>query len=116
MGEAIVGIGEPGKSPPLNVSPEEERVGEIGANPATGLITLTGWGATGVVDRLYCGVRFGLSLGDELSDLVEYEDSGLVIMLDHGLLFVVVGVARPLVAEDTDEAVGEDGPRLVYHV
>lgn len=66
---------------------------------------------------MYCGVRLGLSFGDELAELPEYEELGLVIILDHGLLFVVVGVARPLVAEETDEAVGDDGPRLlVYHV
>lgn len=56
----------------LNESPEEESGGDMGANPATALIGLSGWGAMGVVDRLvYCGVRFGLSLGDELADLAE---------------------------------------------
>lgn len=63
-----------------------------------------------------CGVRLGLSFGDEPFDLLEYEEGGLVMMLDHGLLFVVVGVTRPLVAEETDEAVGDDGPRLLYQV
>lgn len=71
----------------------------------------------GVVDRLvYCGVRFGLSLGDELVDFVEYVELGLAMMLDHGLLFVVVGVVLRLVQDETDDAVGDDGPRFVYHV
>jgi hypothetical protein len=71
----------------------------------------------GVVDRLvYCGVRFGLSLGDELVDLLEYIELGLEIMLDHGLLFVAVGVGLRLVQEETEEAVGEDGPRFAYQV
>jgi hypothetical protein len=72
----------------------------------------------GVVDRLYCGVRFGLCLGDELVDLLEYEyeELGLEIMFDHGLLLVVVGVVLRLVHDETDEAVGDDGPRLAYHV
>ena len=66
---------------------------------------------------MYCGVRFGLSLGDELVDLLEYDEPGLAtIMFDHGLLFVVVGVVLRLVQEDTDEAVGDEGPRLLYHV
>lgn len=57
---------------PLNDSPDDEVVGDMGVNPASGLMGLSGWGAMGVVDRLvYCGVRFGLSLGDELVDLVE---------------------------------------------
>lgn len=80
---------------------------------------LSGWGATGVVDRLvYCGVRFGLSLGEELFDLgetVETVELGLAITLDHGL-FDVVGVVLRLVQEETDEAVGDGGPRLVYQV
>jgi hypothetical protein len=66
---------------------------------------------------VYCGVRFGLSLGDELGDLLEYMELGLDIMLlDHGLLFVAVGVGLRLAQEETDEAVGEEGPRLAYHV
>jgi hypothetical protein len=69
---------------------------------------------------MYCGVRFGLSLGDEclelfeLVELVDIEEFGLVITLDHGL-FDVVGVALRLVVEDTDDSVGEDG-RPGYHV
>ena len=70
----------------------------------------------GVVDLLYCGVRFGLSLGDELVDLLEYDELGLEMMFDHGLLFVVVGVVLRLVQDETDEAVGEEGPRFAYHV
>jgi hypothetical protein len=72
----------------------------------------------GVVDRLvYCGVRLGLSFGDELVDLLEYVEAGLdIMMFDHGLLFVAVGVEVRLVLDDTDEAVGDDGPRFVYHV
>jgi hypothetical protein len=72
----------------------------------------------GVVDRLvYCGVWFGLSLGDELADLLEYMELGLEIMLDdHGLLFVAIGVGLRLAQEETDEAVGDDGPRFAYHV
>jgi len=86
------------------------------ANPAIGLTTRTGWGAMGVVDRLvYCGVRFGLSFGDELAELLELVQLGLAIMFDHGLLFVVVGVVLRLVEVDTEEAVGEDGPRWEYH-
>jgi hypothetical protein len=38
------------------------------------------------------------------------------MMLDHGLLFVVVGVELLLVQDETDEAVGEDGVRFEYHV
>jgi hypothetical protein len=71
----------------------------------------------GVVDRLvYCGVRLGLSFGDELADLLEYVEPGLEMMFDHGLLFTAVGVGLRLVQDETDEAVGEDGPRFVYHV
>lgn len=71
----------------------------------------------GVVDRLvYCGVRFGLSLGEELADFPEYVEPGLDIMFDHGLLFVAVGVGLRLVHDETEDAVGEDGPRFVYHV
>ena len=71
----------------------------------------------GVVDRLvYCGVRFGLSLGDELVDLLEYVELGLVMTLDQGLLLVfLVGVMLRLVHDETDEAVGEGGPRFLYH-
>lgn len=77
---------------------------------------LTGCGAIGVVDRLvYCGVRFGLSFGDEPAELLEYIELGLVMIFDHGLLFVVVGVVLRLVDVDAEEAVGEDGPRLEYH-
>jgi hypothetical protein len=71
----------------------------------------------GVVDRLvYCGVRLGLSLGDELVDLLEYVELGLDMMFDHGLLFIAVGVGLRLAQDETDEAVGEDGRRLLYHV
>jgi hypothetical protein len=70
-----------------------------------------------VVDRLvYCGVRFGLSLGEdvlELVELVEVVELGLV-KLDQGLL-LVVGVVLRLVDEATDETDGDDGP-LWYHV
>jgi hypothetical protein len=37
---------------------------------------------------------------------------GPVITFDQGLLLVVVGVALRLVDVDTEDAVGEDGPRL----
>lgn len=37
-------------------------------------------------------------------------------MLDHGWLCVVVGVVLRLVHEDTEDAVGDEGPRLLYHV
>lgn len=88
----------------------------MGANPATALMILTGWGAMGVVDRLvYCGVRFGLSFGEELADLLEYVEAGLVMMFDHGLLFVVVGVVLLLVEVETEDAVGDEGPRFEYH-
>jgi hypothetical protein len=103
---------------PLKDSPDEEGGGDIGMNPAPGCIGLRGCGATGVVERLmYCGVRFGLSLGEEWFELVEFVEVvelGLVMTLDQGL-FEVVGVALRLVVEETDEAVGEGGPRL-YHV
>jgi hypothetical protein len=70
----------------------------------------------GVVDRLYCGVWFGLLFGDEeLVDLVEVVEAGLAMTFDHGLLFVVVGVVLRLVQDEADEAVGDVGPRLVYH-
>jgi hypothetical protein len=91
----------------------------MGTNPATGLMILIGcgaWGGVGVVDRLvYCGVRLGLSFGDELGDLLEYVEPGLETWFDHGLLFTAVGVGLRLVHDETDEAVGEDGPRFVYH-
>lgn len=91
----------------------------MGANPATGLMTLIGWGAMGwgVVDRLvYCGVCFGLPLGDDESDdLLEYVEAGLIITFDHGLLFVVVGVVLRLVADEADETVGDAVSRLLYH-
>jgi hypothetical protein len=71
----------------------------------------------GVVDRLvYCGVRLGLSFGEELGDLLEYVEPGLEMMFDHGLLFTAVGVGLRLVQDDTDEAAGEAGPRFEYHV
>jgi hypothetical protein len=38
------------------------------------------------------------------------------MMFDHGLLFIAVGVEVRLVLDETDEAVGDDGPRLLYHV
>lgn len=66
-----------------------------------------------MVDRLvYGGVRVGLCLGDESGDLLEASELGLVMTFDQGLLFVVVGVALRLVDVDTEEDVGEDGPRL----
>lgn len=112
-------IGDVGYSTFLKESPDEGGGGDMGTNPATGLMTLIGRGAcggVGVVDRLYCGVRFGLSFGEELFDLLEYDELGLEIMLDHGLLLMFVGVVLPLVQDDTDEAVGDEGPRLPYHV
>jgi hypothetical protein len=39
-----------------------------------------------------------------------------VTWFDHGLLFTAVGVEPRLVQDETDEAVGEAGPRFVYHV
>lgn len=72
----------------------------------------------GVVDLLvYCGVRFGLSLGEDLFEFVEMVELelGLAITLDQGL-FDVVGVILRLVVEDTEEAVGDGHPRLAYHV
>jgi hypothetical protein len=82
------------------------------------LIGLNGWGATGVVERLvYCGVRFGLSPGDELVevvDLAEVVELGLDITFDQGL-FEIVGVVLRLLVEDTEEAVGDGGPRLKLH-
>jgi hypothetical protein len=52
---------------------------------------------------------------DESEDLLEYVEAGLTITLDHGLLFVVVGVVLRLVADDTDEVVGDAVSRLLYH-
>jgi hypothetical protein len=54
----------------------------------------------------------GCELGDASDDLLEASELGLVITFDQGLLFVVVGVALRLVDVDTEEDVGEDGPRL----
>lgn len=89
----------------------------MGANPPREEIGLIGCGAMGVVDLLvYCGVRFGLSLGDELLDVLEYVEDGLAMTFDQGLLLVVVGVVLRLVQEDTEEAVGDDGRLLLYHV
>lgn len=66
-----------------------------------------------MVDRLvYGGVRVGLCLGDDSGDLLEARELGLVMTFDQGLLFVVVGVALRLVDVDTEDDVGEDGPRL----
>jgi hypothetical protein len=42
LGEAMLGIGEPGYSPFLKASPDDDSTGDKGANPATGLITLSG--------------------------------------------------------------------------
>lgn len=68
-----------------------------------------------MVERLvYCGVRFGLSRGEdpcELDESVEPVELGLVMTLDQGL-FDVVGVALRLVVEDTEDEVGDGGPRL----
>lgn len=64
-----------------------------------------------MVDRLvYGGVRVGLCFGDDC--LLAANELGLVITLDQGLLLVVVGVALRLVDVDTEDDVGEDGPRL----
>jgi hypothetical protein len=113
-------MGVAGYSTLLNESPDEDGECDMGTNPATGLLTLIGWGAcggVGVVDRLvYCGVRFGLLSGDEVGDLLEYVEPGLEMIFDHGLLFVVVGVVLLLVQDETDDAVGDDGPRFEYHV
>lgn len=49
-------------------------------------------------------------------DLFEYVGPGLEIILDHGLLLVVVGVVLLLLYDDTEDAVGEDGPRFVYQL
>ena len=88
----------------------------IGMKPVEGLKGRTGCGATGVVERgVYWGVRFGLSLGDELVELVDMVELGLAMTFDQGL-FEVVGVVLRLVAEDTEDAVGDEGPRLAYQV
>ena len=75
-----------------------------------------------MVDLLvYWGVRLGLSRGDELVEpveLVEFVETvelGLDMTLDQGL-FDVVGVALRLVVDETDDAVGDGGPRLEYQV
>lgn len=63
---------------------------------------------------MYCGVWFGLPCGDDESvDLLECIELGLAMTFDHGLLFVVVGVALRLVQDEADEAVGEGGPRFL---
>lgn len=67
---------------------------------------------------MYCGVRLGLSLGEELVELVEFVEMvelGLDMTFDQGLL-EVVGVALRLVVDETEEAVGDGGPRLAYQV
>lgn len=87
----------------------------MGTNPAMGWKGLNGCGAigVGVVDRLvYGGVRVGLCWGVDCGDLLKAAELGFVITFDQGLLFVVVGVALRLVDVETEEAVGEDGPRL----
>lgn len=79
-------------------------------------MTRIGCGARGVVERLYCGVLSGLLWGDEESvDLFEYSEEGLVMTLDHGLLFIFVGVVLRLVADETDEVAGDEAPRVLYH-
>lgn len=68
------------------------------------------------MERLYWGVRSGLLLGDEESvDLFEYVEAGLVITLDHGLLFIFVGVVLRLVQDETDDVAGDEASRLLYH-
>lgn len=113
------GMGDPGYSPPLNDSPDADGGGDMGmgTNPVAGLIGLSGWGATGVVDRLICcGVRFGLSFGEEPVDLPDDVELGLAMLFNQGLLvFTPVGVALRLVQDETEEAVGDEGPR-VYQV
>lgn len=46
---------------------------------------------------------------------MEYVEAGLTITFDHGLLFVVVGVVLRLVADETDEVVGDSVSRPLYH-
>lgn len=65
-------------------------------------------------DRLYCGVRLGLLLGDELLDLVVLLGRGLPQGLLHGLLDTV-GVVLLVVSTDTSERDGEGGPLLGAH-
>lgn len=60
-----------------------------------------------VVRLVYGGVRVGLCFGEFVAT-----ELGLVITFDQGLLLVVVGVALRLVDVETEDAVGEDGPRL----
>jgi hypothetical protein len=87
----------------------------MGTNPAMALMGRNGCGAigVGVVDRLvYGGVRVGLCLGEDFGDLLDVTELELAITFDQGLLFVVVGVALRLVEVDTEEDVGEEGPRL----
>jgi hypothetical protein len=114
-------MGDPGYSTtPLKVSPDADGGGDMATNPVAGWMGLSGWGATGVVDRLMCcGVRFGLSFGEEPFDLPEYVELGLVMLFNQGLLVLApVGVALRLVDPETVEAVGEGGqggPR-VYQV
>ena len=82
----------------------------MGTNPVMGWKGLKGWGAIGVgvvVRLVYGGVRVGLCFGESVAT-----ELGLIITFDHGLLLVVVGVALRLVDVDTEDAVGEDGPRL----
>lgn len=112
-----LGMGDPGYSMPLNPSPGAVGGGERGTKPVEGWMGLSGCGATGVVDRLVCcGVLFGLFLGEELDEFAEYVELGLAILFNHGLFVLTpVGVALRLVHEETEEAVGDGGPRE-YHV
>lgn len=67
-----------------------------------------------MVQRLVClGVWFGLSLGEELAELLDWVDAGLDMVFNHGLLVLLLetGVALRLVEEDIEDAVGEGGPR-----
>jgi hypothetical protein len=102
---------------PLNDSPDVDTDEAIGTNPAAGFMGLNGWGAIGVVDRLMCcGVWFGLSFGEEEVDFPEFVEAGLAMLFNHGLLVLEpVGVALRLVQDETDDAVGDGGPRE-YHV
>lgn len=61
---------------------------------------------------MYGGVRIGLSLGDDFGDLFAATEPGVIMTFDQGLLFVVVGVALRLVEVETEDDVGEEGPRL----
>lgn len=70
-----------------------------------------------MVDLVCCGVRFGLSFGEELVDFPEYVEPGLAMIFNQGLfVVVVVGVALRLVQEETEEAVGDGGGRFEYQV